>query len=169
MLEPSTVISLLVPLLPVTSRIRRWVSFRAAQRLSPGEHSSLLYMGMEYVRTNHLVLAQYFLESALSTSGGDPLCSHELGVLASLKGDHGASISFLQRALAAIVGGDSIEETIDMSHDPYCTGNRRYSIWDTAFAREDSFHKRKSVSNDACLYAPINFRPMRRLRLPSII
>jgi Flp pilus assembly protein TadD len=144
-------------------------SFRAAQRLSPGEHSSLLYMGMEYVRTNHLVLAQYFLESALSTSGGDPLCSHELGVLASLKGDHGASISFLQRALAAIVGGDSIEETIDMSHDPYCTGNRRYSIWDTAFAREDSFHKRKSVSNDACLYAPINFRPMRRLRLPSII
>jgi tetratricopeptide (TPR) repeat protein len=94
-------------------------SFRAAQRLSPGEHSSLLYMGMEYVRTNHLVLAQYFLESALSTSGGDPLCSHELGVLASLKGDHGASIPFFQRALAATVGGDSIEETIDMSHDPY--------------------------------------------------
>lgn len=94
-------------------------SFRAAQRLSPGEHSSLLYMGMEYVRTNHLVLAQYFLESALSTSGGDPLCSHELGVLASLKGDHAASIPFFQRALAATVGGDSIEETIDMSHDPY--------------------------------------------------
>jgi anaphase-promoting complex subunit 6 len=94
-------------------------SFRAAQRLSPGEHSSLLYMGMEYVRTNHLVLAQYFLESALSTSGGDPLCSHELGVLASLKGDHAASIPFFQRALAATVGGDCIEETIGMSHDPY--------------------------------------------------
>jgi tetratricopeptide (TPR) repeat protein len=94
-------------------------SFRAAQRLSPGEHSSLLYMGMEYVRTNHLVLAQYFLESALSTSGGDPLCLHELGVLAALKSDHGASISFCQRALTATVGGDSIEETIDMCRDPY--------------------------------------------------
>jgi anaphase-promoting complex subunit 6 len=94
-------------------------SFRAAQRLSPGEHSSLLYMGMEYVRTNHLVLAHYFLQSALTASGGDPLCLHELGVLAFQKGEHKESIPLFQRALAAAVGGDSIEETIDLCHDPY--------------------------------------------------
>jgi hypothetical protein len=36
-------------------------------------------------------------------------------------------------------------------------GVRRYSIWDTAFARRDRFRRRKSVLNDACRYAPINF------------
>lgn len=94
-------------------------SFRAAQRLSPGEHTSLLYMGMEYVRTNHLVLAHYFLQSALSASGGDPLCLHELGVLAAQKGEHTAAIPWFQRALAAAVGADSAEESIEHCQDPY--------------------------------------------------
>ena len=94
-------------------------SFRAAQRLSPGEHTSLLYMGMEYVRTNHLALAHYFLQSALSASGGDPLCLHELGVLAAQKGEHMASIPWFQRALVAAVGGDNTEESIERCQDPY--------------------------------------------------
>jgi len=94
-------------------------SFRAAQRLSPGEHTSLLYMGMEYVRTNHLVLAQYFLQAALKASGGDPLCLHELGVLAAQKEEHQEAISWFRRALVAAVGGDSLQESIDLCHDAY--------------------------------------------------
>lgn len=94
-------------------------SFRAAQRLSPGEHSSLMYMGMEYVRTNHLVLAHYFLQAALASSGGDPLCLHELGVLAAQKGDHKDAIGWFRRALASAVGGDSLQDSIELCHDAY--------------------------------------------------
>jgi anaphase-promoting complex subunit 6 len=91
-------------------------SFRAAQRLSPGEHTSLLYMGMEYVRTNHLVLAQYFLNSALASSGGDPLCLHELGVLHAQKGESDKAIVWLERALVVVVGGGG---EVDLVSDPY--------------------------------------------------
>jgi tetratricopeptide (TPR) repeat protein len=94
-------------------------SFRAAQRLSPGEHTSLLYMGMEYVRTNHLVLAHYFLQSAKASSGGDPLCLHEIGVLAIQNGQHQDAVAWFQRALAAAVGGEGLQDSIDSCLDPY--------------------------------------------------
>lgn len=108
-------------------------SYRAAQRLSPGEHTPLLYMGMEYVRTNHLVLAGYFLNSALTASGGDPLCSHELGVLASHKGDHTNAIYWFRRALNSVspplsdsgIGSSestttkSLRESVDLLDDNY--------------------------------------------------
>jgi anaphase-promoting complex subunit 6 len=97
-------------------------SFRAAQRVAPGEHASLLYMGMEYVRTNHIVLASYFLRAALESSstcdsretsssdvtstiqGGDPLCWHEFGVLQAIQHEHGAAIDSFQRAIRGIAG-----------------------------------------------------------------
>ena len=100
-------------------------SFRAAQRLSPGEHTSLLYMGMEYNRTNHLVLAQNFLNTALQNSGGDPLCWHELGVLASNKGNFKEAIDSFGKVLSIIVGASSadvaggIEQNVEQCTDPY--------------------------------------------------
>ena len=96
-------------------------SFRAAQRLSPGEHTSLLYMGIEYTRTNHLVLSGYFLNAALNASGGDPLCLHELGVLAFQKKEHAQAIEFFGRALAALARLDShsIIDCIELCHDPF--------------------------------------------------
>lgn len=75
-------------------------SFRAAQRLAPAESSALLYMGMEYVRTNHLVLAQHALLAALP--GKDPLCLHELGVAYFAKRDYHNAISWFQKALIEI-------------------------------------------------------------------
>ena len=63
-------------------------SYRAASRLSPGDPYPLLYMGMEYVRTNHLSLAGHFLKSAWRVSGcGDPLVLSEIGVWHYRKGD----------------------------------------------------------------------------------
>ena len=56
-------------------------SFRAAQRLAPGDPTSLLYIGMEYLRTNHLSLAEHFLLAAHQASqGSNRLCLNELGV-----------------------------------------------------------------------------------------
>lgn len=96
-------------------------SFRAAQRLSPGEHTSLLYMGMEYVRTNHTVLAHYFLHAAKTASGGDPLCLHELGVLAAHTGDVASAVQWYRRALAttAVENNDDDDDHVDGCTDPY--------------------------------------------------
>ena len=56
-------------------------SFRAAQRLAPGDPTSLLYIGMEYLRTNHTSLAEHFLWAAHQASRGTHrLCMNELGV-----------------------------------------------------------------------------------------
>lgn len=55
-------------------------SFRAAQNKYSGSHVPLLYMGMEYLRTNHLSLAGHFLSSAQKTDPSDMLCCNELGV-----------------------------------------------------------------------------------------
>ena len=62
-------------------------SFRAAQNKYLGSHIPLLYMGMEYLRTNHLSLAGHFLASSQKTDPSDPLCCNELGVWAFRRGD----------------------------------------------------------------------------------
>ena len=79
-------------------------SFRAAQRLAPGNHTSLLYIAMEYLRTNHLVLAQHFLKAANDSSGGtDPLVKSETGVLKLNQKKYSQAITWFLMAL----GGDS--------------------------------------------------------------
>jgi tetratricopeptide (TPR) repeat protein len=76
-------------------------SFRAAQRLAPGHHVSLLYMGMEYLRTNHIVLAQHFLTAAYQASNmSDALCLSELGVMCCQKSNFKYAISWFLGALA---------------------------------------------------------------------
>ncbi|KAL7480690.1 hypothetical protein ACHAW6_006355 [Cyclotella cf. meneghiniana] len=62
-------------------------SFRAAQNKYSGSHIPLLYMGMEYLRTNHLSLAGHFLSSSQKTDPSDPLCCNELGVWSFRRGD----------------------------------------------------------------------------------
>jgi anaphase-promoting complex subunit 6 len=103
-------------------------SFRAAQRLSPGDTLPLLYMGVEYVRTNHLPLAQHFLRCARAQSQDDPLCLHESGVLDLQRGDLESAIQWFSRALQtlnkdSVVDGDaskvSVETAILECSDPY--------------------------------------------------
>ncbi len=77
-------------------------SFRAAQRLAPGNHTSLLYIGMEYLRTNHLVLAQHFLKAANESSGGtDPLVKSETGVLKLNQRKYSQAITWFLMGLGA--------------------------------------------------------------------
>lgn len=77
-------------------------SFRAAQRLAPGDSLPLLYMGIEYVRTNHLTLAHHFLRAARAQSEDDPLCLHESGVLELQKGNLESAIQWFSRALRTL-------------------------------------------------------------------
>jgi anaphase-promoting complex subunit 6 len=85
-------------------------SFRAAQRLAPGDYTSLLYIGMEYLRTNHLTLAQHFLQAAhQSSNGADALCRNELGVLCMAQKNYDSAIRWFVKAL----GGDSNDHAKD--------------------------------------------------------
>jgi len=78
-------------------------SFRAARRLHSGSHYPMLYMGMEYLRTNHLSLAGHFLSSAREMGKGDPLCCNELGVWAYRKGEWEEAIYWFQETLKLCV------------------------------------------------------------------
>ena len=113
-------------------------SFRAAQRLAPGEATSLLYMGMEYLRTNHLVLAQHFLLAAHKASGGsgDPLCSNELGVLALQQQDYDAAIGWFQRAIQSQAAGTT---TTSSHHHNNENNNKNNAIIDAIDQCQDKY------------------------------
>jgi hypothetical protein len=108
---------------------------RAAQRLDR-EHSSLLRRWMSTFVPNHLVFSVLL---TLSTSGGDPLLV-PVGSLAS-PGWVTPRRDILPTCVGGDSGGDCIEETIDMSHDPYWEPTL-FNL-DTAFARRGSLRKRK--------------------------
>ncbi|KAL3775344.1 hypothetical protein ACHAWO_001275 [Cyclotella atomus] len=82
-------------------------SFRAAQNKYSGSHIPLLYMGMEYLRTNHLSLAGHFLASSQKTDPSDPLCCNELGVWAFRRGDLGDAKFWFVKALRLHVQAQS--------------------------------------------------------------
>mmetsp|Transcript_37243 Transcript_37243/g.42521 ORF Transcript_37243/g.42521 Transcript_37243/m.42521 type:complete len:836 (-) Transcript_37243:278-2785(-) len=110
-------------------------SFRAAQRLAPAEFSALLYMGMEYVRTNHLVLAQHALLAALP--GNDPLCLHELGVAHFAKKDYNNAISWFQKAVVEIAklhtsneSGDNIALLVQHNNIEYFVEMVQHEYWE---------------------------------------
>jgi anaphase-promoting complex subunit 6 len=122
-------------------------SFRAAQRLAPGDHTSLLYIGMEYLRTNHLTLAQHFLQAAHhSSSGTDALCKNELGVLCMAQKNFPAAIRWF---LKALVGGGN-EETNNLTIDDIPTVLDVY--WEpTLFNLGQAYRKtRKFVEASKC-------------------
>jgi len=82
-------------------------SFRAAQNKYAGSHVPLLYMGMEYLRTNHLSLAGHFLTSAQKTDASDPLCCNELGVWSYRRGDMEDAAFWFLKALRLHVEAES--------------------------------------------------------------
>ena len=82
-------------------------SFRAAQGKYSGSHIPLLYMGMEYLRTNHLSLAGHFLASSQKTDPSDPLCCNELGVWAYRRGDLEDAVFWFVKALRLYVEAEA--------------------------------------------------------------
>jgi len=74
-------------------------AYRAAQRLHAGGHLPLLYIGMEYLRTNNLELAKHFLNASSGLAPGDPLAFNELGVHAHRQEEHTEAIGLFVHAL----------------------------------------------------------------------
>lgn len=57
------------------------VAYRTGYRLFSGCHIPPLCIGMEYIRTNNLNLAEQFIRQAKEICHTDPLVYNELGVV----------------------------------------------------------------------------------------
>eukprot|EP00741_Cyanophora_paradoxa_P021394 tig00021350_g20653.t1 len=74
-------------------------AYRTASRLFVGCHLPLVYIGMEYMRTNNVSIAEQFFSQAIDICPTDPLVSNELGVVAFQKKQYHISIAHFEQAL----------------------------------------------------------------------
>lgn len=74
-------------------------AYRTASRLFPGSHLPWLFIGMEYVRTNSLQLAQQCLECSRTLMPADPHIYNEIGVVAFHKKNYSKACDLLLQAL----------------------------------------------------------------------
>jgi len=77
-------------------------AYRTASRLFPGSQLPWLFIGMEYVRTNSLQLAQQCLERAQSLMPTDPHVYNEMGVVAFYQRDYSRACDLLYKALSLL-------------------------------------------------------------------
>ena len=122
-------------------------SFRAAQNKYSGSHVPLLYMGMEYLRTNHLSLAGHFLNSAQKTDPCDMLCCNELGVWSYRQGDMKDAAFWFMKALRLHVRAEgsalnSTDEGLGMNGYTLLTGQAGVATADA------SQHQGSRVTNN---------------------
>ncbi|KAL7499747.1 hypothetical protein ACHAWT_010715 [Skeletonema menzelii] len=129
-------------------------SFRAAQNKYAGSHVPLLYMGMEYLRTNHLSLAGHFLTSAQKTDASDPLCCNELGVWSYRRGDMEDAAFWFLKALRLHVEAESsaltsTDEALGMEGYILLSskGKRKQQVAQESFDPASPHVKRRSDSN----------------------
>jgi anaphase-promoting complex subunit 6 len=77
-------------------------AYRSATRLFPTSHLPLLFIGMEYLRTSSLSLADQFLRRAEALCPGDPLVLHEHAVVHYRSGDYAEAARLFRAALACL-------------------------------------------------------------------
>ncbi|KAJ7299336.1 hypothetical protein O6H91_Y249500 [Diphasiastrum complanatum] len=77
-------------------------AYRTAARLFAGCHLPALCIGMEYLRTNNLNLAQQFFMQARSICPTDPLVYNELGVMAFRNKDYEGAARWLRKSLSFV-------------------------------------------------------------------
>ena len=77
-------------------------AYRTAARLFIGLHLPLLCLGIEYMRTNSLPLAEEFFTKARAISPEDPFVLNELGVLAFQRKQYSLAVKQFKKALSLI-------------------------------------------------------------------
>ncbi|CAM6099881.1 unnamed protein product [Calypogeia fissa] len=77
-------------------------AYRTAARLFAGCHLPALCIGMEYLRTNNLNLAEQFLLQAKTICPSDPLVLNELGVMAYRNKEYETAARWLRKALLLV-------------------------------------------------------------------
>ena len=88
-------------------------SYFTASKLMPQYHLPLLYIGLEYGKTNNSKLAERFFEKALDLSPDDPLVKQEMGVIAFRNGNYLTAEKYFRQSLqkAQMISGEVLSET----------------------------------------------------------
>ena len=88
-------------------------AYFTASKLMPRCHLPLLYIGLEYGKTNNAKLAERFFIQALVLSPDDPFVKQEIGVIAFQNGDFITAEKYFREALqkAQIASGEVLSET----------------------------------------------------------
>lgn len=74
-------------------------AYRTASRIFPGLNAPALYVGMEYLRTHSLQLADQWLRQSQKISPSDPVVYNELGVIAFENRNFPQAAQLFQQAL----------------------------------------------------------------------
>lgn len=74
-------------------------AYRTASRLFPGCHVPLLYIAMEYLRTNNNNMAMQCIRQARQVCSSDPLIFNELGVVCYNEGKYESAIQAFRHAV----------------------------------------------------------------------
>ncbi|XP_046848454.1 cell division cycle protein 16 homolog [Xenia sp. Carnegie-2017] len=79
-------------------------AYFSASKLMPGSYQPLLYVGMEYMKTNNSKLAERFFNQALTIAPDDPSVKHELGLVAFKNGNFAKAEKCFLEALHSVEG-----------------------------------------------------------------
>ena len=77
-------------------------AYFTASKVMPGAHQPLLYIGIEYTKTNNSKLAERFFNQALSISSDDPFIKHEIGQIAFQNGNYNKAEKYFREALEKV-------------------------------------------------------------------
>ena len=77
-------------------------AYFTASKLMPGAYQPLLYVGIEYNKTNNPKLAERFFNQALTIAPDDPTIKHELGQIAFQNGNYVKAEKCFQEALEKV-------------------------------------------------------------------
>lgn len=77
-------------------------AYFTASKLMPGAYQPLLYVGIEYNKTNNPKLAERFLNQALTIAPDDPTIKHELGQIAFQNGNYVKAEKCFKEALEKV-------------------------------------------------------------------
>ncbi|XP_028403874.1 cell division cycle protein 16 homolog [Dendronephthya gigantea] len=77
-------------------------AYFTASRLMPGAYQPLLYVGIEYNKTNNPKLAERFFNQALAIAPDDPTIKHELGQIAFQNGNYVKAEKCFKEALEKV-------------------------------------------------------------------
>ncbi|XP_031573394.1 cell division cycle protein 16 homolog [Actinia tenebrosa] len=88
-------------------------AYFTASKLMPKCHLPLLYIGLEYGKTNNMKLAERFFTQALTLSPKDPFVLQEMGVIEYQNGDYPRAEKHFKDALekAQNISGEVLSET----------------------------------------------------------